>query len=124
MADPAHQALFAGFTEEDIEALVDNGTIEIDTSPDPNERLVELTRRIATQYVDRFSEWADHPEDVEPHVAMQALADVDRLAESSGDAALQGVISELPRERAGRRWPVLLRTWIDRLGSVLGMRRG
>lgn len=119
MADSAPQFAFA-LTEADIEALVDNGTIEIERDPEPDP-LVGLTRRLAAQYVDRFSDWADAPDDVQTDMAMRALADVDRLAASSGDSVLQRVLATLPRRREGAGWPTFLRTWVDRLGGVLGM---
>lgn len=122
MADPAPSTSYpdVSLTEDDIEALVANGTIELDVEPDPDAHLIQLTRQIAAQYVDRFSSWAASPEEVQTEMAMRALADVDRLAETSGDSVMQRVLATLPRVRGTKRWPTFLQTWIDRIGSVIG----
>lgn len=115
-----------GLTEADIEALAADGAFEIETDPDPNAPLVRLTRKIASQYVDRFQTWADaeatdSPDsDVDTELALEAIRDVDRLAATTGDEALQSALASLPRERGETRWPTFLQTWIDRIAGVLG----
>ena len=133
MANPP--AVSDWLTESDIDHLVADGEVELEDPGADGTPLLQLTRRIAQQYVSRFSDWSESADpDVVP-LARQALADVDRLAQSSGDAAMREVLASVPEgppppapgprheAPAGaetRRWFTTVRGWVGQFAALFG----
>ena len=111
-------------TEADIEYLVREGELEIEVDDDQGTPLIRLTRRIAEQYLARFASWTQSQEPPEVQLALEAAAEVDRLASTSGDEALREVLATIPKpEATSRGWFAALRQWVERFASLVGPTR-